>query len=85
VAEIAGQKVFVLKMIQGRDPRWAEKIFFAEFDPKATWIEQLRPAFGERQFFFNEGMEILSADVSHRLWDDQPTFRTPLVQFGEPS
>jgi hypothetical protein len=26
--------------------------FFAKFDPEATWLTQLRPAFGERDFFF---------------------------------
>lgn len=52
VTEIAGQKVFVLRMIQGRDPSWVQRPFFAEFDPEATWIDQLRPAFGESSFFF---------------------------------
>ena len=26
--------------------------FYAAYDPRATWLDQLRPAFGEREFFF---------------------------------
>ncbi|MEJ2189439.1 MAG: lysine 2,3-aminomutase, partial [Acidobacteriota bacterium] len=52
VATIQGQRVFVLKMIQGRDPGWVNRVFFAKFDSQATWIDDLRPAFGEHQFFF---------------------------------
>jgi hypothetical protein len=26
--------------------------FFAQYDPKATWFNQLKPAFGEEKFFF---------------------------------
>ncbi len=28
--------------------------FFAKYDPKAIWLSDLRPAFGERRFFFEE-------------------------------
>ena len=52
VAQAHGEKVFVLKMLQGRDPEWAGRVFFARFDRHATWLDDLRPAFGEREFFF---------------------------------
>lgn len=52
VAEIKGEKVFVLRFLQGRNPNWADIPFFAAYDPKATWFDQLKPAFGETQFFF---------------------------------
>ena len=52
VAEIRGERVFVLRMIQGRDPGWVQRPFFAEYDPEATWLNHLRPAFGEERFFF---------------------------------
>jgi KamA family protein len=48
VAEIAGQKVFVLHMIQARDPSLVGRPFFAEFDPTAVWLTDLRPAFADR-------------------------------------
>ncbi len=52
VAEIKGEKVFVLRFIQGRNPKWVDMPFFAAYDPKATWFSELRPAFGKDYFFF---------------------------------
>lgn len=54
VQEIKGEKIFVLRFIQGRNPKWVDIPFFAEYDPKATWFNQLKPAFGEEKFFFEE-------------------------------
>ncbi len=54
MASVGGEDVFVLKFLQGRDPRWIERIFFAEHDPRAAWLDELRPAFGEDRFFFEE-------------------------------
>ena len=54
VAEIQGEKVFVLRFIQGRSPDWVQQPFFARFDPQASWLNQLKPAFGEEKFFFEE-------------------------------
>jgi KamA family protein len=48
VVEIAGQKVFVLHMIQSRDPSQVGRPFFAEYDPTAVWLTDLRPAFADR-------------------------------------
>jgi KamA family protein len=48
VAEIAGQKVFALHMIQARDPSLVGRPFFAEFDQDAVWLTDLRPAFADR-------------------------------------
>ena len=56
VTTIRGEKVFVLKFLQGRDPEWAGRTFFARFDPRATWLNELRPAFGEREFFYESGL-----------------------------
>ena len=52
VTEIRGEEVFVLRFIQGRNPEWVHRPFFARFDPRATWLDQLKPAFGAREFFF---------------------------------
>lgn len=54
VAEAKGEKVFVLRFLQGRNPKWVDVPFFAAYDPKATWFDQLKPAFGEEKFFFEE-------------------------------
>jgi KamA family protein len=53
VATIEGDKVFVLKMVQARDPEWVNRVFFARFDSQASWLDELRPASGEHQFFFD--------------------------------
>ncbi|MDR3340241.1 MAG: lysine 2,3-aminomutase [Candidatus Symbiothrix sp.] len=55
VQEIKGEKVFVLRFLQGRNPLWVDIPFFAEYDPKASWFNQLKPAFGEEKFFFEVG------------------------------
>jgi len=54
VAEIGGEKVFVLRFLQGRNPDWVQRPFFARFDPRATWLDQLKPAFGDDRFFFED-------------------------------
>ena len=54
VQEVKGEKIFVLRFIQGRNPKWVDVPFFAEYNPKATWFNQLKPAFGEEKFFFEE-------------------------------
>jgi len=48
VAEIAGEKVFVLHMIQARDPSLVGRPFFARYDPRAVWLTDLEPAFASR-------------------------------------
>jgi len=48
VAEVAGVKVFVLRMIQARDPALVGLPFFARFDPAATWLTDLEPVFSDR-------------------------------------
>ncbi|GAB3661031.1 KamA family radical SAM protein [Actinocorallia lasiicapitis] len=45
-AEIAGEKVFVLRMLQARDPSLVGRPFFARFDPDAMWLSDLEPAWG---------------------------------------
>jgi L-lysine 2,3-aminomutase len=48
ITEVAGQRVFVLHMIQARDPDLVGKPFFARYDPDATWLSDLEPAFAAR-------------------------------------
>lgn len=56
-ARVRGEKVFVLQFLQARDPDWVGRPFFARFDARATWLDQLQPAFGEPRFLFEEGYE----------------------------
>ena len=65
VGTVRNEKVIVLRMIQARNPNWVLKPFFAECDEEAIWIDQLKPAFGEERFFFEEELkEDLSGFVS---------------------
>jgi KamA family protein len=57
VTEAAGRKVIALQMLQGRNPDWTMRPFFAEYDAEATWLSDLRPAFGEERFFFEDELE----------------------------
>jgi KamA family protein len=52
--EVKGEKVFILSFLRGRHREWVGRPFFAKFDPDATWLDQLKPAFGERRFFFED-------------------------------
>lgn len=54
ITEIAGEKAFVLRFIQARNPDWVQRPFFAKFDPEATWLDQLQPLDSEGEFFFQQ-------------------------------
>lgn len=54
VVNIHGEKLFALQFLQARNPAWVRKPFFAKFDPQATWLDHLVPAFGRKKFFFEE-------------------------------
>lgn len=43
VTRVGGQRAFVLEYLQARDPTLVRRPFFARFDPRATWFDQLRP------------------------------------------
>ena len=53
---ISGKKVLSLRFLQGRNPEWVNRPFYAEYDENAVWLDELRPAFGEK-FFFQDEME----------------------------
>jgi len=57
VSEIRGERVFVLRFIQGRNPDWVQQPFFARYDAGATWLDDLKPALGEERFFFEPEYE----------------------------
>ncbi|NEO79997.1 MAG: lysine 2,3-aminomutase [Moorea sp. SIO4G3] len=57
ISEIQGEKVFVLSFLQARNPQWCNRPFFASFDAEATWLGDLKPAFGESKFFYESELE----------------------------
>lgn len=73
-AVINGEKVFVLRLLQARVPDHVKRPFFAKFNPEATWLTELEPAFGERNFFFDRPI----VDVAPEAMGDGGT-RMPSV------
>lgn len=57
ISEVGGEKVMQLRFIQGRNPDWVHRPFFAAYDENATWLSDLRPAFGEPRFFYQDDLE----------------------------
>ncbi len=57
VADVQGEKVYVLQFLQGRNPQWVRVPFFAKYDPDAVWLDDLKPAFGEEKFFWQDEYE----------------------------
>ncbi|MGM0517620.1 MAG: KamA family radical SAM protein [Pseudomonadota bacterium] len=70
VAEIKGEKVFVLRFIQGRNPDWVQRPFFAKYDEQATWLHELEPAFGEETFFFEDEYEQMKHTAGLQALDE---------------
>jgi len=71
VTDVAGLRVFVLRMIQARDPRLVGTPFFARFDPAATWLTDLEPVFADRFPFEPSSYETVPDELPG-LWPDEP-------------
>ena len=54
VVSINGKKAISLRFLQGRNPDWVGRPFFAEYDEKAVWLDELKPAFEDKFFFDDE-------------------------------
>jgi L-lysine 2,3-aminomutase len=67
VTEVAGHRVFALQFLQARDPAWVRRPFYAEYDPHAVWLDDLEPAFGAREFFFETALRERRRDASVHL------------------
>ncbi len=68
IAELGGERVFVLKFLQAREPDWVRRVFFARFDRSATWLDDLEPAFGEREFFYEPFLRGFESGVWRPSW-----------------
>jgi hypothetical protein len=71
VAEIGDEKVFLLKMIQGRDPSWVNRVFFARFDSQAHWLDELEPALDGDEFFFARYMRAMGDGSWQPEWQEE--------------
>lgn len=70
VAEVSGERVFVLHMLRGRKPDWERRPFFARYSDEATWLNELEPAFGQREFFFEKELEQMLRHSNKELYRD---------------
>lgn len=52
VTRVADHKVLALEYLQCRDPELVGRPFFAKYDPEATWLDDLQPAFASDRPFF---------------------------------
>lgn len=68
VSKVRDEDVIVMRFLQGRDPDWIARPFFAEYDENATWLDDLKPAFGEEKFFFEEELEKI---FHEHVYDDE--------------
>ena len=57
VCEVNGEKFLQMRFLQGRNPDWIHRPFLACYDEQATWLSDLKPAFGEARFFYEEELE----------------------------
>jgi KamA family protein len=60
IADVAGEQVFALRMLQARDSSLVGRPFFARYDPKATWLTDLVPAFADRFPFEPDHAELVA-------------------------
>jgi KamA family protein len=68
ISEINGEKVFVLTLLQARNPQWAKKPFFAKYDENAMWYTDLRPAFGADKFFFQDELNQILKEQNGQMF-----------------
>jgi KamA family protein len=71
VATIHDERVFTLRFLQARNPDWVGRPFHAAYDGQAAWLDELKPAFGETSFFFQDDpvqdWRDCSADAAHAV------------------
>ena len=65
VVTVNGEKVFSLRFLQGRNPEWVQKPFFAKYDENAIWLDDLKPAFEDKFFFEEELEQKYTSKISH--------------------
>ena len=69
IREIKGEKFFILKFLQCRNPELVGIPFFAKYDPEATWLDQLKPAFGQTEFFYERDNLLGDYPDTRDLWE----------------
>ena len=72
ITQINGEKVFVLSLLQARNPDWVKRPFFAKYSSTATWLNDLKPAFGEDKFFYQDELnELIHSKHGQKYFDTE--------------
>jgi L-lysine 2,3-aminomutase len=80
VTEVHGEKVINLRFLQGRNPDWVHRPFFAQYDEEAIWLDDLKPAFGKQRFFFEESLPVgRSQEIGKHTPVSRPSLGSPVV------
>lgn len=82
IADVGGQRAFVLKFLQARDPEWVGRVFFARYDEQASWFGDLEPLPGENQFFFARALSELGRLRKAAGWGKRRLRRRQPVVFA---
>ena len=69
VAKVKDEKVFILEFLQCRNPDLVGIPFFAKYDADATWLDQLEPAFDEKEFFYEKDNLLGDNSDDRNLWE----------------
>ena len=64
ISEINNKKLFILRFIQGRNPSWVGKPFFAKYSSDAIWLTDLDPIGGKEKFFFEKDIRGIEINVN---------------------
>ncbi len=83
ITEIGGEKAFVLKFLQGRDPAWVNRIFFARYDRSAAWLDDLEPLAGEAEFFYEPYLRAMEEGRWSPPWQRSADDPAPTDPAGE--
>jgi KamA family protein len=76
VAQIGNVRAFVLEYIQARNPELVRQPFFAKFDPRATWYDQLEPLTERDRPFLPKLSDDAGQSSSTRLTIDRKAMLT---------
>jgi hypothetical protein len=83
VARVGREQVFVLRFLQARDPDWVGRPFFAKYNPDATWLDQLEPALGEKEFFFERALRLIQRAPAAAGWRARAIVRRKLPIYSD--
>ena len=66
VAEIKGEKVFVLKFNEGRNMEWMDRVYLARYDENENTIEKLKP-YDTDTYFYEDELAFIEQSLEENL------------------